>query len=227
MQDFAGRTNWDLAARVLDLYGAFTFARTSPPAPYYELRVEGPGMREWLGEDRTVYFVPSRAVARTPSSWVKPPRALVRALRRAVRGLRPWPRPELAGVTVNGRAAAAEPYEAVLGDLPVAEPAPDLGTAVEIRVSFERKTAWTTTRRSLAYFPAQGILHRDTAWFRPPPEVARRIEADAGLAPARAEVPESRPVRALLAGVAAATLAALAAVAVALRRARRPRAASA
>ena len=226
---FADRTHWRLVTGVLDLYGAFRFARTSPPARYYELKVNGPGLGEWLGEDRTIYFVPSRAVARTPSSWIKPGPALVRSLRRAVDGLPPWPRPELTAVTVNGRLTEAAPYERLLGDLPVADPGPALGDAVEIRVSFERRTPWTTTRRALQYFPAQRILHRDTAWFRPPAEVARQVEVDAGLTPRRTAppTPNGPDGTALVVVIAfAATLAALAA-AVALRRARRPRAASA
>jgi len=225
---FTDRTRWRLVTGVLDLYGAFSFASTPPPAPYYELKVNGPGMGEWLGNDRTIYFVPSRAVTRTPSSWIKLGPALVRALRRAVDGLRPWPQPDLARVTVDGRTVELAGYSALLGDLPAAEPAPELGDAVETRVSFERRTPWTTTRRSLQYFPAQRILHRDTAWFRPPAEVVRRIEADAGLTPRRAAPPPSGADGSpLLAAGLAATLAALAAAAVALRRARRPRAASA
>ena len=212
----------------VDLYGAFSFARTPPPAPYYELTVKGPGMREWLGEDGTIYFVPSRAVARTPSSWIRPRATLVRSLQQAVRGLRPWPLPDLKRVTVNGKRAEAAPYEVVLGDLPVAEPTVELGAAVVIRVSFERKTPWTTTRRALRYFPAQGILHRETDWFRPPREVARRIDADAGLTPPRAAPSANGSTgTTLLAAAVAAGLAAVAVAAVALRRARRPRAAAA
>jgi hypothetical protein len=225
---FHDRTHWRLVTGVLDLYGAFSFARTAEPAPYYELRIEGPGMEEWLGEDRAMYFVPSRGVVRTPSTWIKPRPALLRSLRAAVRGLRPWPRPELTRVTVNGRSADAASYEFLLGYLPVAEPAPELGDPVEIRVFFERMTAWTTARRSIQYFPTQRILHRDTEWFGLPGDAARRLEADAGLVP-----PPARPRAGgsdgatLLAAAVAATLAALAAAAVGLRRARRPRAASA
>jgi hypothetical protein len=225
---FHDRTHWRLVTGVLDVYGAFSFARTSEPARYYELRIKGPGMEEWLGEDRAIYFVPSRGVVRSPSTWIRPRAALLRSLRAAVRGLRPWPLPTPTRVTVNGRTAEPAAYEALLGVLQGAEPAPDLGDPVEIRFFFARATAWTTSRRPIRYFPAQNIIHRDTEWFRPPSELARRIERDAGLTPRRAAPPPNGsggPM--LLAAGAAAALGALAAATVAVRRARRPRAASA
>ncbi len=47
---FRDRTHWRLVTGVLEVYGAFSFARTSEPARYYELRITGPGIAEWLGK---------------------------------------------------------------------------------------------------------------------------------------------------------------------------------
>jgi hypothetical protein len=224
---FHDRTHWRLVTGVLDVYGSFSFARASEPARYYELRIKGPGVEEWLGEDRTIYFVPSRGVVRSSSTWFRPGAALLRSLRAAVRRLRPWPRPAPTRVTVNARTAEPAAYEALLGVLPGAEPAPELGDPVEIRFFFERATAWTSSRRPIQFFPTQNVIHRDIEWFRPPSELARRIERDAGLAPRRAAPPPNGSAGpTLLAAAVAATLAALGAAAVALRRARRPQAAS-
>jgi hypothetical protein len=217
-----------IAYDLLDVFGTFSFAKAPEPTAYYRLELKGRAVTDWLGEQRRLFFVPSHGVVRTGSSWVTPRAGVLRRLRVAVRGLRPWPAPALARVEVNGRSADPAPYAALLETLPVAEPKPELGDRVEIHLFFERPTPWTTGRRPIRYFPTQDIFHRDSDWFRPPRELARRIEADAGLAaPPAPPSPNGSARGTLLAAAVAATLAALAAAAVGLRRARRPRAASA
>jgi hypothetical protein len=213
---------------VLESLGSFSFAQAPEPSAYYRLELKGRAVTDWLGEQRRLFFVPSHGVLRTGSSWIRPRAGLLRRLRVAVRGLRPWPAPALLRVEVNGRSADPAPYAALLRTLLVAEPKPELGDPVEIHLFFERPTPWTTGRRPIRYFPTQDIFHRDSEWFRPPTELVRRIEVDAGLvAPPAPPSPNGSAGGTLLAAAVAAALAALAVGAVGVRRARRPRAASA
>lgn len=154
------------------------FAAAPAPGPYYSLEIKG----YWYDRD-TFYFVPGSGVLRVGSNWLALADKDVASLRAALRGLAPFPPPQLTRALVNGRPAAnAAPYVALLGALPPADYPPALARKVEIVLRADRPNPWTDVRRPFEYYPRRNLLHRQVEWLSVPPRLAAVIERDAGVA---------------------------------------------
>jgi hypothetical protein len=162
----------------------FTFVSAPPLAPYYEARLTADSYA-W----DHAFYVPTRAVAEVQSSWVRVPRELAAALRRATAGLEPRPPPTFERVLVNGHAIDdTAAYAAVFSDLGTAQPPPPETPRAELELRASAANPWTDEHRSVEYFPSVDVIHRETEWVRAPAALAERIEDDLAEA-ARAEDP--------------------------------------
>jgi hypothetical protein len=153
------------------------FAAAPAPGPYYSLDIKD----YWYDRD-TFYFVPGSGVLRVGSNWLALADKDVASLSAALRGLAPFPPPQLTRALVEGRPAPnAAPYFALLGTLPAADYAPPLTRKVEIVLRADRPNPWTDVRRPFEYYPRQNLLHRQVEWLSVPPGLATVIERDAGI----------------------------------------------
>jgi hypothetical protein len=172
------------------------FAASPAPGPYYSLQLRG-----YWTERGTFYFVPASGVLRVGSNWLALADAEVASLSAALRGLAPFPPPQLTRTLVDGRPAAnAASYVALLGTLPAADYPPPLARKVEIVLRADRPNPWTNVRRPLEYYPRLNLLHRQVEWLSVPPRLAAVIERDAGI------VVASGPTRSTWPGYLAAIL---------------------
>jgi hypothetical protein len=154
------------------------FAASPAPGPYYSLQLKG-----YWAERGTFYFVPASGVLRVGSNWLALADKDVASLDAALRGLAPFPPPQLTRALVDGRPAAnAAPYVTLLGTLPAAEYPPTLARKVEIVLRADRPNPWTDVRRPFEYYPRQNLLHRQIEWLSVPPRLAAVIERDGGFA---------------------------------------------
>jgi hypothetical protein len=168
---------------------ALDFAASAAPGPYYSLQLKG-----YWAERGTFYFIPASGVLRVGSNWLALADKDVASLNAALRGLAPFPTPQLTRALVDGRPAPnAAPYSALLGTLPAAEFPHGLTRKVEIVLKADRPNPWTDLGRPFEYYPRQNLLHRQVEWLSVPPRLAAVIERDAGLVAAAKDSRSSWP----------------------------------
>jgi hypothetical protein len=180
------------------LYGATT--GPARPAPYYAITyLDRDGRPVSLGWP-ALYYVPSAGVVRRDSGLATWSWASGTSLRDAVRGLRPFPRPRLARVTVAGRRARDPDSYLRLYELPPsrrspADPAGRPGGANDLWRYYERvrrhwiavnlwssrPTPWGDGANFVWVSRRGAVLKRDDELLRISPALARRVRRGVSL----------------------------------------------
>jgi hypothetical protein len=167
-------------------------ATGAPPiGPFYVLEPSNYRAKdqtdEASGPTTPAFFVPGAGVLRArpdagqlaQQEWIELPDATESTLRAQLRGLQPFPAPQLTRVLIAGRAVRdPESYLAVYERFPAAaEPGfSNRGTPVAIALRSERRSPWSDGHNRVAYYPHVQLLFRDGQWVRPSSEVVERIE---------------------------------------------------
>ena len=166
-----------------------------PVGPYYEVRA-GSERDRW-------FFVPSSRALKPPIhgeafNWLKVESSAVTSIQAGLRGLKSLAAPTLSEVLVGGRKAPDPvPYLRLFDRFPAVAPPENAGRRVWIVLRSERASPWSVSiplpfpKRSgtwvngfnlLEYFPAGDTLYRSGQFVRLPPDLAEKVERDAGLA---------------------------------------------
>jgi hypothetical protein len=175
-----------------------------PPAqPFYRLELTNEFDQSWSG-----FLVPRARAVRIGERWLAVSPGDAAQVRPATSRVRPFPRPRLSGVLVDGRSVASPAgYLDVYRRLPKAEFPSEEGGWLRIELRSARPSPWTGPGHDLEYLPSQRVLFRDGEWVQAPASLADRLESDAGL---RSGSWSWWPLSAALAAAATAALAALA-----------------
>jgi hypothetical protein len=161
-----------------------TPARAAPPpiGEYFVLepsnyRSQGQA-NQAFGPVTPAFFVPDDGVLRAradplqlaPQAWLQMSPRMESALREALSGLDPFPRPRLTEVLIAGRKAGdPQDYQDLYDASPaVSEPFPvGRGPATAIVLRSNPRSPWTDGHNRLAYYRDLGLLSRDGEWVRP------------------------------------------------------------
>jgi hypothetical protein len=146
--------------------------RPAPPlAPYYRLHLDG--WDDWP----PVLYVPDAGLAGSEAGWQETDAATNTALKRATRGLAPWPAPVPSRVRVNG-VPVEDPaaYAALFGGLLPGQAVLDR-PAVTIRMTGV-PAQWLDAARPVEYFPETRAIRVDHEWLRASDELVALIEGD-------------------------------------------------
>ena len=197
------------AIGLAEIQGEPVTIRTPPPAPFFRLEFMVKG-DEGTTPSFLQHYVPSTGavtwrVGESAWGWIDAGER--RPLyERAIAGLKPFAKPTITRVTIDGK-PAVDPasYTRLLWLNRPTSDYPDDSDWVRIELGSETSSPWSTHASTIEYSPSENILWRGTEFIKVPEAIAERLEARKSLAVATKS--GSFPWLALIGGLGGASLA--------------------